>query len=203
MTQVPVATGQADDGFAEVMGLIQAARQRAFQAVNTALIDLYWQIGEHISRKIATAEWGAGVVAQLAAHIAKAYPGLRGFTRPNLFRMRQFYEAYRGEEVVSPLVRQLPWTHNLIILSQTKHQQERELYLLAAIKERWSKRELERQIAAGASLRGDTGTKKVSPAVSQIYPAAIDELKNAYSLEFLSLPGDHNEADPSSGPRAA
>jgi len=86
--------------------------------------------------------------------------------------MRQFFEAYRVAKKVSPLVTQLPWTHHLIILSQTKHQQERELYLLAAIKERWSKRELERQIATGASLRGDTRTKKVSPAVSQIHPAA-------------------------------
>lgn len=129
MSKPPASTDPADDGFAEVMTLIQAARQRAFQAVNTALIDLYWQIGEHISRKIASAEWGAGVVAQLAAHIAKAYPGLRGFTRPNLFRMRQFYEAYRAEEIVSPLVRQLPWTHNLIILSQTKRPEEREFYL--------------------------------------------------------------------------
>lgn len=54
-------------GFNEVIALIQAARRRAYQAVNTALIDLYWQIGERISRKIAAAEWGDGVVEQLAA----------------------------------------------------------------------------------------------------------------------------------------
>lgn len=79
-----------------------------------------------ISKKIAAAEWGFGVVTQLAVHIAQTQPGLRGFTRPNLFRMRQFcqfcqfYEAYPSDEIVSPLVRQLPWTHNLIILSQSK-----------------------------------------------------------------------------------
>ena len=84
--------------------------------VNTALIDLYWNVGEIISRKITAAEWGDGVVAQLAEYIARTQPGLRGFTRSNLFRMRQLYETYRGDKKVAPLVRQLPWSHNLIIL---------------------------------------------------------------------------------------
>jgi predicted nuclease of restriction endonuclease-like (RecB) superfamily len=100
------------------------------QAVNTQLIDLYWQVGAYISQKLEQAEWGDGVVKQLAEYLAQTQPGLRGFTRPKLFRMRQFYEAYRHDEKVSPLVRQLPWTHNLIILSQSKRREEREFYLL-------------------------------------------------------------------------
>ena len=79
------------DDFTEISQLIAAARQRAVQAVNTELIELYWQIGKTISRKIERAEWGDGVVAKLAEHLAKAQPGLRGFTRANLFRMRQFF----------------------------------------------------------------------------------------------------------------
>jgi hypothetical protein len=74
-------------GFAEVAGLIAAARQRAYQAVNTSLIDLYWQVGEYISRKFEAAEWGTGVVPKLAHYIARTHPGQRGFTRSNLFRM--------------------------------------------------------------------------------------------------------------------
>lgn len=70
---------------------------------------------------------GDGVVEELAADLATRYPGLRGYTRPNLFRMRQFYEAYRANRKVSPLVRQLPWTHHLIILSQAKPVETREL----------------------------------------------------------------------------
>jgi DUF1016 N-terminal domain len=100
-------------GFSDVVQLIASARQRAIQAVNTSLIDLYWQVGEIISHKIAAAEWGDGVVQQLAEHIAQTHPGLRGFTKRNLFRMRQFYETYKGDAIVSPLVSQLPWTHNL------------------------------------------------------------------------------------------
>ncbi|KAB2870613.1 MAG: DUF1016 domain-containing protein, partial [Burkholderiaceae bacterium] len=113
---VPAVRPDRDDSFDAIVGLIDAARQRAYQSVNTALIDLYWQIGEHISRKIAAAEWGDGVVEQLAAHIARTHPGLRGFTRPNLFRMRQFYDAYAGAgEQTAALLRQVPWTHHLII----------------------------------------------------------------------------------------
>lgn len=142
--QMPVRT--AAGRFDEVLALIAAARQRAHQSVNVELVGLYWELGGYISRKIASAEWGDGVVDELAATIAREYPGQRGFTRANLFRMRQFFEAYRSQTKVAPLVRQLPWTHHLILLGCTKHREEREFYLLAAIQGRWSKRELERQI---------------------------------------------------------
>src|SRR6185437_15075628 len=106
--------------FAEVIGLIEAAKARAFIAVNTELVNLYWQVGEYISRKLESAAWGEGVVEQLAIHIARQHPDLKGFTRRNLFRMRQFYETYKGDEKVSALLTQLPWTHNLLILSRAK-----------------------------------------------------------------------------------
>jgi hypothetical protein len=84
-----------DTQFEQITQFIVKARQQAMQTVNTVLIDLYWQIGEYISDKIAKAEWGEGIVAELAQYLTKAQPGLRGFTRSNLFRMRQFYETYR------------------------------------------------------------------------------------------------------------
>jgi predicted nuclease of restriction endonuclease-like (RecB) superfamily len=93
--------------------------------------------------------------------------------------MRQLYEAYRANEKVSALLRQLPWTHHIIILSQAKPVETRELYILAAIKERWSSRELERQIQSGAALRSAPGAKKVSAVLTRIHPTAIDELANA------------------------
>lgn len=179
----------------EVIALIEAARARAYQAVNTELVSLYWQLGKYIDEKIAKAEWGDGVVEQLAGELARRYPGQRGFTRPNLFRMRQFYEAYQANEKVSPLVRQLPWTHHLIILSQARPVETREHYILAAISQRWSKRELERQIQTGAVLRSESALTKVSPALDRHHPDAAGAFKNTYSLEFLGLPDEHSEAD--------
>jgi hypothetical protein len=92
------------DDFASIIKLIETSRAKAYAAVNTALIDLYWQVGETLSRKIAAAEWGEDVVTQLAQHIAANCPGLRGFTRANLYRMRQFYETYHDSEIVSALL---------------------------------------------------------------------------------------------------
>jgi predicted nuclease of restriction endonuclease-like (RecB) superfamily len=186
MTRKPTpareATVRAGE-FSEVLALIEAARRRAYQAVNAELVGLYWQLGEYISQKIESAQWGDSVVDELVAAIARRYPGLRGYTRPNLFRMRQFYETYRDNEIVSPLVRQLPWTHHLIILSRAKPPETREFYMLAAIQQRWTKRELERQISSGAVLRAATRSKKVSSALTQTHPAAEHEFKDAYSLE--------------------
>lgn len=181
--------------FTEITQLIVAARARAVQAVNTALIDLYWQVGQTISQKIAQAQWGDGVVALLAAHLAQTQPGLRGFTARNLFRMRQFFEAYQGDEKVSPLTRQLPWTHNLIILNQSKRPEEREFYLRLAIREQWSKRELERQFKTALFERTVLSPVKVSPLVSQMHPDALRIFKDSYLVEFLGLPQYHAEAD--------
>ncbi|MCM8914628.1 PDDEXK nuclease domain-containing protein [Pseudomonas inefficax] len=184
-----------DDRFEEVLALIQGARQRVAQAVNTQLIDLYWQVGAYIGRKLERAEWGDSVVSQLAAHLAQTQPGLRGFTRPNLFRMRQFYEAYRHDEKVSALLRQLPWTHNLTILSQSKLPQEREFYLRMAVQEKWSSRELERQFKASLFERSVASPARASAALRQDYPAAMEVFRDAYMVEFLGLPRDHAEAD--------
>jgi predicted nuclease of restriction endonuclease-like (RecB) superfamily len=190
-----VAGSTADVRFDEVLALIHSAKLQAMQAVNTQLIELYWQVGAYISRKLEQAEWGDAVISQLAEHLAKTQPGLRGFTRPNLFRMRQFYEIYRGDEKVSPLVRQIPWTHNLVIFSQSKLPEEREFYLQMAVQEKWSKRELERQFKAALFERSVTQPAKVSAALRQTHPAALEIFRDAYMLEFLELPGGHAETD--------
>jgi predicted nuclease of restriction endonuclease-like (RecB) superfamily len=186
---------QPNQEFDEIVALIQRARQQATQAVNTHLMDLYWQVGAYISRKLAQAEWGDGVVKQLADYLAQTQPGLRGFTRRNLFRMRQFYEAYCDDEKVTALLTQLPWTHNLIILNQSKHPEEREFYLRMAIKEKWSSRELERQFKTALFERSVLNPVKVSPVVTQKHPQAAQVFRDAYMVEFLGLPADHAEAD--------
>ena len=181
--------------FCEVLALIERARGRAFHAVNTELISLYWRVGEFISRKLETAAWGEGVVDELARFLEERHPGLSGFTRRNLFRMRQFFEAYRHSKKVSPLVTQLPWTQNLLILSRAKHDEEREFYLRLAIRERWSKRELERQLNSALFERAVLSPPKVSAALTQIHASAATIFKDSYFLDFLDLPDGHSEAD--------
>ncbi len=192
---IPTSTDTLTTSFAEVVALIQQSRQRAFQAVNTELIDLYWRVGAYISHKLASAVWGEGVVEQLARYIAQQHPDLKGFTRASLFRMRQFYETYQGDEKVAPLVRQLPWTHNLIILSRSKYPEEREFYLRLCTREKWSKRELERQFRAALFERAVLNPPKTSAALKQL-PAEIETIfRDSYLFDFLALPERHSEAD--------
>jgi predicted nuclease of restriction endonuclease-like (RecB) superfamily len=181
--------------FSEVVQLIHQSRERAYKAVNTELMELYWQVGKYISIKISESGWGDGVVEQLADFIAKTQPGIRGFARANLFRMRQFYDAYCNNEIVSPLVRQLPWTHNVIILSQAKTGEERDFYIRQAVKEGWSKRVLERQFKSSLFERTVLSPVKASQELTKKYPDAPSIFKDAYMVEFLDLPDAHSEAD--------
>jgi predicted nuclease of restriction endonuclease-like (RecB) superfamily len=119
-----------------VLRLIEAARTRAVAAVNTTLIDLYWNVGEFISLKIADDGWGKGTVESLAETIQRRYPGTTGYSAPNLWRMRQFYEIYHDQPKLAPLVRELSWTHNLLIMSRCKRDEEREFYLRLCQRER-------------------------------------------------------------------
>ena len=210
MKHKPVATRAVAKGepidlvetsFAEVVGLIEQARQRAYQAVNGELVDLYWRIGEYINAKLAAAVWGEGVVDSLAQHLARTMPGQRGFTRRNLFRMRQFFEAYStAEQRVTALLTQLSWTHNLIILTQSKRPEEREFYLRLAVQEKWTSRELERQYSLGTFERAVLSPARVSAALTQMHGAAAGAaFKDAYSVEFLNLHAGHTEADLHSG----
>ena len=143
----PVASAPSlSDDFDEVLRLIDAARTRALATVNTQLIDLYWSIGEYISRRVAAAGWGRGTVVALAAHIQRNQQSARGFSARNLWRMMQFFETYRTLPILATLVRELSWSHNLAIMSRSKRDNEREFYLRMATNERWSFRQLQRQL---------------------------------------------------------
>ncbi len=181
--------------FLPIVSLIQSARERALLTVNTQLIDLYWNIGKYISKKIKSSEWGESIVKDLAIFIAKKCPHLRGYSDKNLWRMKQFYEAYSQEPKLSPLVRELSWTHNLIILARAKSIEEREFYLRLSIGEHYSKRELERQLDSGYFERSMISEKKLSPLVRQYRPELTNLFKDTYIVDFLNLPEGHSEKD--------
>jgi predicted nuclease of restriction endonuclease-like (RecB) superfamily len=185
-----------DLAFDEVVHLIRTARRATDQLVNTQLIQLYWRIGQHLDQRIEADGWAKGTVVQLAAYIAQREPGKRGFSPQNMWRMRQFYAAYPDFKKLSPAVRALPWTHHLIILGQSKRQEERDFYLRMAVQQRWGKRELERQIRLSAFAQAVLMPPKLSPAVREMHGNAVAGVfKDAYSLEFLGLPEIHSEAD--------
>jgi predicted nuclease of restriction endonuclease-like (RecB) superfamily len=189
------ASAPSDSDLDEVLRLIDAARVRALAAANTALIDLYWSLGEYISRRIHAEEWGQGTVKALAGRIAKRRPNARGFSAPNLWRMRQFYETYRGQPKLSSLLRELSWTHNLLIMGKCKRDEEREFYLRLAHAQRWQTRELERQINGALFERMVLSPTKLSAPLREFHPDAAAVFKDTYLVEFVDLPSSHSEAD--------
>jgi predicted nuclease of restriction endonuclease-like (RecB) superfamily len=185
--------------FEVVLELIEAARTRAVAAVNTTLIELYWSIGEFIVSKIEADGWGRGTVQILAEHIQLRQPDARGFSTSNLWRMKQFFETYQHQPKLAPLVRELPWTHNLLILSRCKHDEEREFYLRLVSSEKWGKRELQRQLDGALFERAVLSPPNLAPAVREIHPGAANVFKDTYLVEFLQLQAGHSEADLHSG----
>jgi len=181
--------------FLPVLSVIQQARSRALSTANQQLLELYWQIGEYLSLKVAEQDWGQGTVRELAQWLAEHEPNLRGFSAQNLWRMKHFYEAYAVQSELSPLVRVLSWTHNLLILSKCKSEEERRFYLKLAVEQRWSKRELEQQINNALFERTIASPLKVSALLRELHPAADQVFKDSYLFDFLHLPEPHNERD--------
>lgn len=189
----PQRSGNLD--FDTVVELIDGARARAASAVNTALIELYWSIGEFITRRIEGDGWGKGTVEELADYIRKLQPNARGYSARNLWRMKQFFETYRDEPELSPLVTVLSWTHNLLILSRCKRNDEREFYLRLASQEKWGKRELERQLNGALFERTVLSPPNLAPVVREIHPEAEHVFRDTYLVDFLQLSTGHSEAD--------
>jgi predicted nuclease of restriction endonuclease-like (RecB) superfamily len=210
--------------FQEVVSLIQQSRTKAYQAVNAELINCYWQVGEYINRRIADTSWGDKTVRDLVKFIEKKHPDPKGYNRVGLYRMKQFYETYFATQIVSPPVRQLQavenqksiivssllrqlsdirdtilaqigWTHHLIIFTRAKTTEEREFYIRACIRERYSTRELDRQISSGLFERVMLGKHQFPSTIGHPKKEALSVFKSDYILEFLQLPPNHNESE--------
>lgn len=125
---------------------VRAAQYKALKSVNKELVGLYWDIGRMIVGRLTDDSWGKAVVQQLAADLQREFPGIGGFSASNLWRMKAFFEMYAGSEKLAPLVREISWSHNLIILERCSDPLEREFYLRMTRKFGWSKNVLAHQI---------------------------------------------------------
>jgi predicted nuclease of restriction endonuclease-like (RecB) superfamily len=181
--------------FTDIIQLIKSSRIKAIKAVNSELINLYWNIGEYISNKIEKSEWGDSVVTELAIFIQTTEPEIKGFSDKNIWRMKQFYETYKDHPKLAPLVREISWTNNLLIFSRCKTIEEKEFYLKQTELEKYSKRELDRQISASLFERTVIGNIKLAPLVRESNHDLNNTFKDSYVFEFLNLPEPHSESD--------
>ena len=178
--------------FVQVTQIIENARARAYQKVNEELILMYWNVGKFLFEQSANANYGDGYMESLAEWIQERFPGIKGFNRRGLYRMKQFYELYAGNEKVSPLVTQLSWTNHLLIMSSSKSDEEREFYIRLAIRERYSYRQLERQIQSAYYERYMLSRQKLLP---ESVGTPGNPFLDSYVVEFLNLPEKFHEND--------
>ncbi len=173
---------------------IRTAQQDALKAVNTELIELCWDVGRVIVEKQQGDTWGKSIVEQLSTDINKEFPGIKGFSTSGLWRMKMFYETYSQTPILAPLVREIGWTHNILIMEKCKDDAQREFYLRTAKKFAWSKSVLTEQIKDQAyekTLLSQTNFDEVLPEVVQ--EQAKLAVKHEYIFDFLELGEDHSE----------
>jgi predicted nuclease of restriction endonuclease-like (RecB) superfamily len=223
-----MALRKKNDDFEEILHLIESAKARAYQKVNEELVRLYFNVGGIVSLRVSQGIWGESTVDDLADYIEKRFPGMKGFNRRGLYRMKQFYDTYTDPAFVSPLVTQLQnpeneiveivspavtqldefekragafvssvltkisWTHHLLILSKAKLPEEKMFYIHQCIREKLSKRELERQLNSATFERTVLANQKLTPEILQL-PKNL--FKDPYIFEFLDLPEGHSEKD--------
>lgn len=181
---------------AEVKACIRSAQYAALRAVNKELVGLYWDIGRLIVERQQDAGHGAAIAERLADDLRDAFPGVGGFSRRNVFYMREFFLLYRDDVKVQPLVAQVGWSHNLIILQRCKDPQEREFYLRMTRKFGWTKNVLVHQIdnqSYEKSLLGQTNfDRTLTPALRAQAKLAV---KDEYAFDFLELGEQHSERE--------
>ncbi|BCL38333.1 YhcG family protein [Nostoc sp. MS1] len=178
----------------EVKQRIRSAQYKALKAVNKELITLYWDIGQMIVSRQQEAGWGKSVVEQLAKDLQREFAGISGFSARNIWNMRNFYLAYSQNEKLQPLVAEIGWTHNLVILEKCKDDLEREFYIKMTRKFGWTKNVLIHQIENQTyekTLLNQTNFNQTVPAEirNQLKLAVKDE----YTFDFLELADEHSE----------
>ena len=177
--------------FGAVISIIENAKGRALKAVNAELINMYWEVGEYLSELCAESTYGDKVIDDVANYISATAPTIKGFNRRGLYRMRQFYETYKDDEIVSALLTQLSWTNHLLIMSKSKTKEERDFYVALAAKEHYSSRELERQLDSSYYERYMLSSGKQPP---ELVPQTVrNTILDTYVLEFLDLPEQYSE----------
>ena len=180
----------------EVKERIRSAQYEALRTANKELVALYWDIGAMITRRQNAEGWGKSVVERLANDLQQEFPGVKGFSVQNLWYMRQFYQEYHGSPKLQPLVGEIAWSHNLIIVQRCKDPLEREFYIRMTRKFGWSKNVLIHQIENQSyekTLLGQTNfDKALTPSQRAQAKLAV---KDEYTFDFLEMGEAHSERE--------
>ena len=181
---------------AEVKERVRAARYAALKAVNKELVSLYWDIGRMIAERQKVEGWGKSVVQQLAADLQAEFPGMRGYSAQNLWYMRQFFLEYHENEKLQPLVGEISWAKNLVIMGRCKDPLEREFYIRMTRKFGWTKNVLIHQIENQSYEKSFLGQTNFDQALTPKLRAQAElAVRDEYTFDFLGLGDEHSERE--------
>lgn len=175
---------------------VRTAQYKALKAANKELVLLYWDIGRAIVDRQSNEAWGKAVVENLAKDLQKEFPGIQGFSARNIWRMRDFFVTYQNNEKLSPLVTEIGWTHNLIILVKCKDDLEREFYIRMTRKYGWTKNILSAHLdnkSYEKTLLNQTNFDKNIPEEAR--KQAKLAVKDEYTFGFLELGEEYSERE--------
>lgn len=178
----------------EIKERVYRSQLEAFKAVNKALIQLYWDIGASIVEKQEAHAWGKSIVENLSKDLETSFPGVKGFSGSNLWRMRNFYLAYAEDEKLAPLVREIAWSHNIVIMEKCKDGLQREFYLKMTKKYGWTRDVLVHQVEGKAFERFLLNQTNFDATLAEKYRyQAKLAVKDSYSFDFLEMSQEYSE----------
>ena len=184
--------------FSAIFSIIQEHRQNAYRKINEELVMMYYEIGEYLSKKLESGEYGDSVIGKISKRITEEYPTLKGFSKRNLYLMIQFYRLYVNYEKVQALSAQLSWSNNVLIMTSTTTIEQKEFYMKLCIKNNYSYRELQRQIRSRYYerylLSDGSAIESLEPVIGE-EDIPNTRILDQYILEFLDLPNNYKEKD--------
>lgn len=181
---------------ASIISKIKNAQAKALKSVNQELIEIYRHIGKTIHEKQEQQEWGEGVVERLAKDLQNGFPGMRGFSPRNLWRMKDLYTSYLGSEKLTTLSSEISWSHNVALLSKCKDLLEKEFYMKMSKKNGWTYRVLLHHIENGTyekTVTSQSNFEKNLPA--NLHPEAKLAVRDEYAFDFLEIGNKHTERE--------
>jgi len=196
LTQILVSAAEYTLLLGALKERIRSAQLVALRSVNLEQISLYADIGRMIVERQQGDTWGKGVVGNLAEDLRKEFPGVNGFSAANLWRMKNFYEAYGGDAKLAQLVRGIGWSHNISILEKCKDAQEREFYIRSCRKFGWTRSVLTHQIESQIfekTMSSQTNFVAALEALPSVHAQLA--VKDEYTFAFLDLEQAHSERE--------
>jgi predicted nuclease of restriction endonuclease-like (RecB) superfamily len=180
----------------DIKEIIHQAQYEAMKQVNKTLLVLYWEIGKSIVEKQKQYGWGKSIVATLSKDLQNEFPGMQGYSADNLWRMRKFYLHYEANTKLAPLVQEISWSHNIVVMEKCNDDLEREFYIQMTKKYGWSKNVLIHQVEGKSYEKFLLNQTNFDKAVPEKYKhQAKLAVKDEYNFEFLEISEEHNEKE--------